>query len=57
MKTQIEYLTKEVDMLGRCRFALTWITKAGVNRSQVFFANPISYGHKPPVIEYKKESK
>ncbi len=57
MKTQIEYLTKEVDALNRCRFALTWTTKAGVDRSQVFFANPISYGHKMPTIEYKKESK
>lgn len=45
LKTTIEYLT-ELDSQNRQRFFLNWIDQeTGKNRSQVYFADPLTYGH------------
>ncbi len=45
-KTTIEYISEEVDTLGRCHFFLNWKDANGKKRSQVFFAKPEDFGHK-----------
>ena len=45
-KTSITYLSG-TDKQGRCRFLLEW-QEGNRIRGQVFFADPIKYGHKRP---------
>jgi hypothetical protein len=52
-KTEIEYRSKIVDALGRCRFFLNWVESNGKKRSQLFFANPEDYGHEKPSKDLK----
>lgn len=53
-EVEIEYRSKEVDHLGRCRFFLNWTHKeTGEKRSQVFFADPRQYGFDRPCKESK----
>jgi hypothetical protein len=46
VETSIEYLSSS-DEQNRCRFFLNWQYN-GRPKSQVFFADPHTYGHKRP---------